>query len=333
MGQQNLPSAGASPGQLCELQAELFHKLPGLCFRRSETDRAAVLCFRLDDKEVVLPLARIGREFGIGSGSPDAAMLRKISEGLEFVAALRLGDPLPAEVVTGDASWVPAKEFHQIAEAKLRMQLVDWLTPEHEKVEASGQTLLSLVEDPAIRAQVHAAIGQAAQEMGGITVDQVLERMQGLGVELAYVEHLRAGFLDRINLLHQRLGLLLQSLRVGAAGHDSAGQVLRLLGIARKQIQSRFDDLDAQTGEIIPALQNLEHQRRFIRDARDWLYRSYRGFEPFLDQLGKADDAHAEMLSFLAAFYQYLAPRFMPATEWLRQNRVEIKSQSQRMTW
>lgn len=317
----------------CELQGKLFHSFPDMVFRHAEGDHAAVLSFRLGDKEATLPLARIGKEFGVLPGTPDAAMIERIISALDFVPCLRLGDPLPAEVVSGDASWTPDKEFKLLAEARLRMQLIAWLTPESEQVEASGQTLLALAEDPAIRAQAHDAMARAARELGLGSPHDVVALMADLAEELSYLEHLRARFLQRLDLMADKIAIAARSVRAGMGGFETISQVRKLLLVAQRQIQSRFDDLDAQTGEIISALQNLDQQRAFIRAGRDWLYRSYRGFEVHLDRADGLEAGEADLSGFLGPLYHFLAPRFMPATEWLRYQRPDAKNSSRSMAW
>jgi len=290
-----------------------------------------VMVFRLGDKDAALPLARIAGEFGITAGSADAEMMQLIIMSLEFVTCLRLGDRLPSEVVSGEASWAPKNEYRRLAEARLRMQLIAWLTPESEQVEANGQTLLTLAEDPAIRTQAQDAMARAARDLGLTTAQEVLARMQDLADELSYLEHLRACFLDRLDGMDGKIGELAQRVRAGTGAYETMSQVRKLLSVARRQIHGRFEDLDAQTGEIIAALQNLDQQRRFIRAGRDWLYRSFRGFEPYLDRVEGL--AESELPSFLNPLYHFLAPRFMPATEWLRQQRREPKSIARIMSW
>ena len=318
---------------ICELQSKLFHSFPDIIFRQSESGQTAVLTFRLGDKEAALPLSRIGREFGVHPGSADARMIELIIAALDFVTCLRPGDVLPAEVISGDASWTPSQDYKSLAEARLRMQLIAWLTPEAEQVAAAGKTLLALAEDPAIKAQAQEAMARAAKELGLDSPRDVLIRMQDLADELSYLEHLRACFLERLDLMVDRIATATHAVRAGTGIYETISQVRKLLHVAQRQIQSRFDDLDAQTGEIIPALHNLDQQRAFIRAGRDWLYRSYRGFEPLLDRADRFDMSDPDLSSFLATLYHFLAPRFMPATEWLRRSRPEAKSTTRSMAW
>jgi len=326
-------AATPSP-ETCRLEGKLFSSFPGIMFRHAEADQSAVMAFRMGEKEAALPLQRLGKEFAIAPGSADARMIGLIISALEFVSCLRLDDPLPAEVVSGEASWVPKEEYRLLAEARLQMQLIAWLTPQSERVEATGATLLALAEDPAIRAHAQEAMARAAADLGLNSARETLVRMKELADELAYLEHLRVCFLDRLAAAAAKLTLLARGVRAGTSTAESVSQVIKLMGAAQRKIQGRFDDLDAQTGEIIAALRNLDQQRTFIRAGRDFLYRSFRVFEPHLDRIERHPvDGEQELPALLAPLYHFLAPRFMPVTEWLRQDRSAPKISSRSMSW
>jgi hypothetical protein len=93
--------------------------------------------------------------------------------------------------------------------------------------------------------------------------------------------------------------------------------IMRLLALALRDMTARFEDVDAQTGEVMSTLRNIESQQAFIRSNRDLLYRSLRAWEPLLadwaKQEGSLDDAS---WSLITRTYQFLAPRYMPVTEW-----------------
>jgi len=111
----------------CVLEHRMFPLLGATLFRHAETDGTAVMIVMLGDREAALPLRSLQNEFGIDNDSPDGRMLALIAGALDFVSCLRIGDPLPAEVLSGKASWEPDQAHLQLASAKLRLQLVGWL--------------------------------------------------------------------------------------------------------------------------------------------------------------------------------------------------------------
>ena len=128
----------------------MFSRLGDPLFRRAESDNTPVMVVQLGEREAALPLRSLQREFGIPDDSEDGRMLATIAASLDFVAGLRLGDPLPAEVLTGAASWDPSSAHFQIAYAKLRLQLVAWLRPDggEHPLPLEPQALLAAADDP-----------------------------------------------------------------------------------------------------------------------------------------------------------------------------------------
>jgi hypothetical protein len=329
---------GDSAPLLCHLEHPVFSRVGEPLFRRAESDGTPVMVVQLGDREAVLPLRSLQREFGIPDDSADGRMLAQIAGSLDFVAGLRPGDPLPAEVLSGEASWDPSPAHFQIANARLRLQLVAWLRADKSGTENTldPKALIAAAEDPGLRQQVQEAFRRAAEELGRPTPESVIELVEDLGRELAYIEALRERLLGRVQVMSAKLERLTQAFRGDAAQLETLTQVRRLTGVALKQIGRRFTELDAQTGEVMQTLRNLESQRTFIRSNRDWLYRTQRAWQPVLldwDQAGFGFDEHTRAL--LLRTYQFLAPRFMAVTEWSSLNRLIRKrdGKKRRMIW
>ncbi len=317
------PAEEAAPDR-CLLAHRMFAAFANPIFRRAEADGAPVMIVSLGDREAGLPLRSLQREFGIEDDTPDGRMLALIAEALDFVSALRPGDDLPSEVLTGAASWKPDPVHVALANTRLRLQLVTWLTAGTggDRIDLTSESLLQVADDPSLRAQVQLAHGRAAGALGLSHADQVLEMLEALGEELGYIEALRDRLLGRLTLTVAKIE------RVAAGWHGSARhgetvtQVRRLAKTALQQVRNRFEELDAQTGEVLAMLRNTDSQRTFIRCNRDWLYRSLRGWEPILTSWdGAALAFDAAMAALIARTYQFLAPRFMPVTEWLSSTR------------
>ena len=152
----------------CVLEHRMFPLLGATLFRHAETDGTAVMIVMLGDREAALPLRSLQNEFGIDNDSPDGRMLALIAAALDFVSCLRIGDPLPAEVLSGKASWEPDQAHLQRASAKMQLQLVGWLnagsTTANADVEPSH--LAQLDDNPALRQRVQEAFDRAARELG-----------------------------------------------------------------------------------------------------------------------------------------------------------------------
>ena len=307
---------------ICAFEHPGFAALKDPLFRLTEGDRVAALAIKLDGAEAVVPLKAVAKLFNIQVDSPDGRMLHLIQQGLRFVVCLRPGDALPTEVLSGEASWRPSAYHCQIASARLQLQLVDWIggAEDAQGRQITSQMLVVSVDDPSIRPRVQEALRRAAEQLGieggGPAVAALIEELAG---ELAYVEALRERLLLRAQSLAARLVRLAASpLQLSAARRETLFQVTRLANVGIAEMTARFDEVDAQTGEIIAALRNLEQQRSFLRSSRDWLYctqmawdaelRAWEGLSP--------SDAGERTWKLLDKLYRFLAPRHMAVQEW-----------------
>ncbi len=321
----------------CVLAHRGFALLGAPLFRRAETDNTPVMVVSLGEREVALPLRSLQREFAIPDDAPDGRMLGLIADALDFVSILRIGDPLPCEVCTGEASWEPDAMHLALASARLRLQLVAWLNvgTAADTPEVSADTLRRLADDPVLRGQVQEALDHAATALGLDGQEAVVQLLEDLAHELAFIEALRDRLLRPVQTMAQHIQRMAQAWRGGASQMETLTQVRRLTAIALKELARRFDALDAQTGEVMPALRNADSRRAVIRAGRDWLYRSQRAWQPIVDEwaaVGTNDDEVSR--SLLTRTYHFLAPRYMPVTEWLSSARSErTKAPLRQMTW
>ena len=330
--------ASAAPPDRCVLRHRLFSRFGEPLFRRAETDGTPVMVVMLGDREAALPLRALQREFNIADESEDGRMLALIAAALDFVTALRLGDPLPPEVLSGEASWEPEPQHTQLALARLRLNLVAGLNPakapEHALLEPAE--LIAAADDPALRPRLREAYRRAAEELK-VADTAVSPMLDGLAQELAYVEALRDRLLVPVRGVSLKLARLAQGWRGDQAQLEKLSQVRRLNGTAVRSIGGRFEELDAQTGEVMAALRNLDSQRTFIRSNRDWLYRTVRAWQPLLmewEPIGSVFDQRVRAV--LEHTYHFLAPRFMPVTEWLTASNPSArkqKAQERGMVW
>ncbi|MCX7378105.1 MAG: hypothetical protein NTY94_15355 [Alphaproteobacteria bacterium] len=323
-----------SPPERCLLNHQVFTMLGAVSFRRARADGTPVMVVTLGDREAVVPLRALQREFGIGDDSADGRMLGLIAESLDYVCGLSLGDKLPSEVLTGRASWDPSAEHKRLAINIIRLQLLSWIDPEAADP-AKGDPLLRLENDPALRQQVQLAFDRAATELGLPDRDAVVVLVQELAGELAYIEALRDRLLRPVRAITNRLERLVAAYRGDSQRQESASRVTRLAITARQTFQERFDELAAQTGEVMSALRNMESQQAFIRSIRDQLYREQRAWQSILDGWAASDPAEEVPWDLIMRTYQFLAPRYMPVTEWtpVSRNVRPTAKQAPTMSW
>jgi hypothetical protein len=293
----------------------------------------------LGERIATVPLRALQRELGIADDSPDGRMLGLIAQSLDFVAGVQLGDPLPTEVLDGRASWTPGAIHRGVAAARLRLQLAAWLRPEAAgATTADIDTIRRLDGDPAMRQHVNDAMEQAAHDLGLTQRSDVISLLETLAGELSYIEALREGLLNRVQELVAEVERISRTGRFVHKRLEMITQVSRLSNTALRQITKRFEDLDAQSQEVLTALRNVDSQRNLIRSSRDGLYRLSRAWEPILQGWEAAGDLSGPALwQLIDRTYHFLAPRYMPVQEWqafvVGQRRPRPKPLGAVMTW
>ncbi len=264
----------------CELGNPAFTALGPPLFRRAEADGAPAMVVPLGDRQGAVPLRTLRHAFAIADASPDGRMLGLIAESLDYVVLLRLGDHLPPEVRTGEASWSPEPRHHAVAEARLRRAL---LAAPPDQAAAAPSLLASLAD------------------------------------ELAYIEALRETLLLPMQALGRTLQAPGIEWRGQGERQAMLARVRRLAATACRQLAARFAEIDAQVADLPAALGAIDATRAFIRAHRDWLVRTRLAFAPLLAEWRAAPvllDPHA--WARIARTYHLLAPRFMPVQEWER---------------
>ena len=296
--------------ETCILTHKLFTTLGEVAFRRSSADGMPVMTIAMGEREACIPIRSLQREFQIDDASEDGRMLDLVGQSLDFVCTLRPGDRLPAEVLGSGASWSPAASHREIAATRLQRQLVAWLA-------RAGGDVDSIGDDARMRSHLNQAIGAAAEALDVNGPAQVIDLIAAMADELAYIEALRETLLQRVEAMVRKVTQLGVTRARDAVHHETLGQVTRLSELARRQLRDRFAELDAQTGEIMSVLRNVERQRAFVRSNRDWLYRTSRAWAPILDEWARSGLVPDEFVwALMTRTYQFLAPRYMPVTEW-----------------
>ena len=307
------------------LSIPLFKAAPDGYFHKSD-GRDVVYSLKLGDMDAALPLASIRKEFHVEEDSEDGRMLDLITRALSFVSALRLGDALPSEVLTGEPSWDITAAHRLRAYQRLTLQLATWITGE-ERVCTSADELNQIAEDPNNKRKWNEAFDVAAKQLGFEENgrEQVMALVSSLAEEIAYIEALRDRF-DEVLPIDPRLQRLRRLYAHENSVREIADAVVRLFGIAKQKLSTSFAEIDAQTGEILSVLRKPEQQVVYIRKARDELFCSLMVWDDMIRRWEKAPMKREESnVTLLRDSYRFLAPRYMPVNEWVRVSEAGAK--------
>lgn len=299
----------------------IFRRFPDARFQRAAGDGTPVMVVTLAEAPAVLPLRAIQREFGIADDSPDGMVLGMIAEALDFVGVLHVGDAFPPEVLTGDASWQPEPRHYQLALSRLQQGLAARMA-----AEAPGDAA----------ARLASAFRAAARALGLPRDEDVVAMVEELAQELAHIEFLREHLIVGMTRMQAVLNAVLPQLRADRNRSETLAQVGRLLGVALERTRARFNQIDAQTEDVMAALGTLPAQRALIRSTRDYLHRSWRAFAPILARWTAIDPvAPVGLRGAIDEAYAFLAPRYMNVQDWLDANArlARAKETRTRMEW
>jgi len=295
----------------------------GCRFVMSRVTDEPVMRLKLGKLEVEVAVDKLCQEFKIDPKSFDGQLLTMAAKGLKYVREIRPGDTIPNELIDGTASWRVDDKHFQIAKGRLTMQLVTWLTG-GETVISSPEELEQLVEDPAIKARVNEAFRMIADKLSlsGDAEEEVEKRIDLLAKELAYIEALR----ERCHLL----GTIRQGLeaahRIYKLERTVKEEIVRMQTLSLPPItdmENRFHQVDAQTGEILVMLRKFEQNISYIREMRDDLHQMLMPWDELLEQWeGTPVERGPALEALLKQTYQFLARKFSQASQWKLAPRV-----------
>jgi len=315
---------------------KFFTSFEDLYFRVTDSGEP-VAVLKLANNEAVLSFDGLKREFMLKEDSRDFRMLDRVAEGLQFVRGLRPGDRLPKEVTSREASWEPQDRHRRIAYQRLTMQLVTWLTG-NENVISNITELAQVAEDPQVKKNVQLAFTEAAEELGlgRERRDEVVQYIETLAHELAYIEALRDTFAE-VERIDEKLQALRRIYGADRSMIETVDQVARLSRRAIKLFSDYFDQIDAQTGEILSMLKNIDNQIGYIRQVRDALHCRLLPWEDFI-QIWKTVfvTRSDENTNKIRDIYQFLAPRYMQFNDWVlvtRRGALKAKPIGGQMRW
>ncbi len=310
---------GDAPAKVA-FQHKFFSSMDNPYFRIAPDTGKPGMYFRLAEDAVVLNLPGIKREFKL-DGHPDGVMLDWIACGLRYVKALMIGDAIPAEVRTGEASWQVEDNHRQIAYAKMAGQLMGWITGAGFEI-TDAKMLEEMAADATFREEVTEAFDRAAEELGLSGREDVVKRIERLAGEWAYVEAVRERF-AKIVKLKAKLAELEGKYKNDRMEAERIVRCRALLDTGVEEWHARFQSVEADHADVMGALRDIEAQIARLRETRDDLWQRMLVWDDLLREWDFATiKRSAESLKLIDKTYRFLAPRYMEVDEWVLNNSV-----------
>jgi hypothetical protein len=264
----------------------------------------------------VLSIPQLLNGFNL-AGTKDEDLLKFVELGLKYVKRIHPGDSIPSEILDGSASWSVDDRHRMIAESRLRVLLGNWIAGKEAAVRDVSE-LLKMANDPEIRDKMQEAVTAIAEKIG-LGRDnrvQVLDRIDKLARELAYIEALRDRF-AAVKMIVMKLGQLQGIYGPERGFSDEIKRVFVLMRKPVTQFDTLFAEIDGQTSEIVSILSNFESTVTFIRETRDALHGR---FMPWDELIQRWQELPVEMGTqtegLMRVTYGFMARHFSQDETW-----------------
>jgi hypothetical protein len=308
---------GQTAPEICHLDHPGFRLLGEPVFRLSEGSRVPSMVVQFESVDAVLPLRAVAREFKLEPQSGDGRMLGLIEQALDFVVAVRLGDTLPSELYSGEASWEPSATDRRIAASAVRHHLVRCVYALLDApVSIKGGPVAGWEEDSWNRVLLQQAITGAAAQIEGTSENEIETRVDALCNEFAYIGCMRRTLIRGIKGPKEKL-LRIKLSDLPTARQETVRQVQNLAKRGLAEITSRFDAVDQRLEDVLAMVRDLPPAVAWLRSQRDWQFRANHAWTPVFTDWASAPSTFDDFLwKVIERTYMFLAPRFMSFQEW-----------------
>ena len=267
-----------------------------------------------------VPLNTLRSTFEIAENSHDDTLLGIVEASLRFVKIIRPGEAIPPELLDGSASWQVSDEHRQLARNRLLIQLASWVSGNEIVVSDAGQ-IEQILEDPGTKQRIAEAYNQLTQRLGlpPERKSEVETRINTFAHELAYIEALRDRY-GAVRAILEKIERLRNAYRLDRTFAAEIVQMLKLFRTPVVEFQTIFDQVDAQSGEVLALMKNLESQISFTRRMRDELHSRVMDWDELIEKWADVSIERSTTNEGLVRLtYRFLAQRYLKANVWRRE--------------
>jgi len=293
-----------------DFQSRVF-QAPGAHFELKGQPKKPMFAVDMGAGQGYISLKDLRHTFFIEPGSHDDRLIDRAEAGLHFVPDIRPGDEIPNEILDGTASWTVARKHKQIARDRLQVQLLSWMSGK-PIVYASPEDLKKIIADEANKKSLKDAFNKAAIALGidPKESEKVLDRIETLAREICYIEALRDRARELLKI-RANIEVLLKVYSADQRVSADLGRIKLLMAKAIAETDQVFNNIDAETADVLSALMSIDDIIRSVRRARDDMHFILMEWDPVLAKWQKLEMVRSqEVDKALSATYQFLAKRF-----------------------
>ncbi len=303
--------------EVIKFKSKFFSIVEGTHFIAGAKEGEHYMVTPLSEQTVELTLGGIKRELKLKDTSADGVMLDIVAKSLKFVQRIQIGDKVPSELTTGEASWEITDQHRDIAKKRLTMQLVTWLTGD-EEVFSDMKQLEMVADDPLNKAKINDAFIGAARELGipANESEKVIDLVNDFAEELAYIEALRGQFL-RLLVIEKNVAKLNEIYMNDTSINETVSRVRSLSDIAFAAFREDFSMIDLHTKYIIDVLKHMPDKIKTVHKFRDEMYCRFWAWRELIEEWELTPPQRSPGIeTLLQTTYTFLAQRFLPQDEW-----------------
>ena len=292
-------------------------KVNGAHFMLSGQDRIPALRVKVGDLEASVPLESLCTEFGIDEDSQDGKLLVTVRKGLNYVKDIRPGDTIPRELLDGSASWSIEEKHLERAKNRLMVQIAKWVTGDN--ISMAESDIQAELAKPETKERIQSGVADIAEKlgMGKERKQEVLDLVDRVARELAYIEALR----DRFTYASAIQTKLVQVIALHRGDRQFISEVQRVRTLMEPPIRDFsfiFDQVDAQTGEILTVLRSYDKQINFIREMRDELHKKIMIWDEVIETWNIDLSTRSKGIrEAVQSTYRFVAYNFPQAQDWM----------------
>ena len=198
------PGESGQAGELAITHFNFMHKVfqtPGARFLMKGVARIPTFRVDMGDLEALIEIDVLKKEFGLAPDSHDGKLVDMAMAGLRYVPDIKPGDTIPSEILTGKASWAVSPKHRKVAEQRLQVQLLSWVSGK-ELLLTDPTEIATFLEQIENREKLRNAFKDAAKALGlkPENTDPVLKQLELLARELNVSDRVRfVGYVPNIS--------------------------------------------------------------------------------------------------------------------------------------
>jgi hypothetical protein len=293
-----------------DFQARVF-QAPGAHFVLRGHPKKPMFAVDMGAGQGYISLADLRSSFFIGAGSHDDQLITRAEAGLHFVPDIRPGDEIPNEILDGTASWTVARRHKQIARDRLQVQLLSWMSGKPIAY-ANQEDLKKIISDENNKKMLKDAFTKAAVALGidPNQSDKVLDLIETLAREICYIEALRERSRELLKI-RANIDALVKVYSADQRISADLSRIKMLMVKAVTEVDDIFNNIDAETADVMNALKAIDSVIRSVRKARDDMHYLLMEWDPVFAKWQNLEMVRSQDVDrAMSATYQFLALRF-----------------------